>query len=327
MSSPANEIQDYYSTWGGDANFYPPEDTLEVILENGTRVSLILEDNTQLDPMPWLALYNGPLETGPLETGGDFYNFFVLGLYPESYQPYADWNSDTSDTTDPEDTTAEASEAPSATGSAAVASETESPFETSATTSLLTPQPTGWNHDAYPLVPDVTQKDLGTYGGGFVSGYFLRESSIAVLSIPSFDARDEGITDFSNAVQDFLQKSQAAGMNKVVIDLQQNFGGVTMLAYDTFKQFFPTIDPYGGSRLRAQDSTNIIGGAMTKYFETLDENDEAYYDLLANEWVASKRLNADTDQPFVSWEEEFGPHQSNGDRFTTTVWTKVLRAL
>jgi hypothetical protein len=63
-----------------------------------------------------------------------------------------------------------------------------------------------------------------------------------------------------------------------------------------------------------------MGGAMTKCFETLDET-ETYYDLYANEWVASKRLNGDTNQPFTSWAEEFGPHQANGDSFTTTIST------
>jgi hypothetical protein len=230
MSSPASEIQDFFSTWGGDANFYPSEDTLEVILENGSRISLELEDGTELEPMPWLALYNGPLETGPLETGGDFYNVFVLGLYPDSYQPNADWDSDTSDTLDPEDVAAETASVPSSTDSGSAASSTELASETSTTASLLTPQPTGWDHEAYPSVPDVAQEDLGTYGGGYVSGYFLKESSIAVLSIPSFNAYDEGIAQFSNAVQEFLPKSQDTGMNKVVIDLQQNFGGVSMLA-------------------------------------------------------------------------------------------------
>ncbi|KAF3036558.1 hypothetical protein E8E12_004968 [Didymella heteroderae] len=32
-----------------------------------------------------LALWNEPYETGPLSAGGDFYNYFVLGLLPVSY--------------------------------------------------------------------------------------------------------------------------------------------------------------------------------------------------------------------------------------------------
>ena len=152
-----------------------------------------------------------------------------------------------------------------------------------------------------------------------MSGYFLKDASIAVLSIPSFKAREDSLNEFSSAVREFLLASTKAGMKKVVIDLQQNYGGVSLLAFDIFKQFFPTIDPYGGSRLRAHGPANAMGGAMTKYFDTLTENDEDYYSLLANEWVSSKRLNANTNHTFATWAEEFGPHPANGDSFTTVV--------
>jgi hypothetical protein len=48
--------------------FYPG-DILDFVLENGTHVS------TQ-----WVAIYNYQDSTGPLQTGSDFYNFFVLGV-------------------------------------------------------------------------------------------------------------------------------------------------------------------------------------------------------------------------------------------------------
>jgi len=52
-----------------------PGDTLELTLENGT----------VLGPLPFRALYVDSGPTGPLETGGDFYNFFVLGYYPAGF--------------------------------------------------------------------------------------------------------------------------------------------------------------------------------------------------------------------------------------------------
>ncbi len=60
MISPAPDIQAIFNTWGGGATFYPGE-ILTFLLENGTTIST-----------PWLAVYNSPGETGPLETGGDF---------------------------------------------------------------------------------------------------------------------------------------------------------------------------------------------------------------------------------------------------------------
>ena len=40
---------------------------------------------------------------------------------------------------------------------------------------------------------------------------------------------------FSQTVGKFLSGSRAAGMQKILIDLQQNLGGDTLLAVDTFK--------------------------------------------------------------------------------------------
>jgi Ca2+-binding RTX toxin-like protein len=91
------------------------------------------------------------------------------------------------------------------------------------------------------------------------------------------------------------------------------------LAIDTFKQFFPNIDPFAGSRLRAHASANVMGETITDYFNGVDTTSEDYYILAANEWVATDRLNANTGNNFTSWAEEFGPVSEDGDQFTTTV--------
>ncbi|KAJ5783114.1 Interphotoreceptor retinol-binding [Penicillium paradoxum] len=65
----------------------------------GDKMDIQFENHTVTPPLPWISLYYTQLETGPLETGGDFYNFFVLGRYPASFDSHI-----TNDTTD--DTTA-----------------------------------------------------------------------------------------------------------------------------------------------------------------------------------------------------------------------------
>lgn len=271
LSSPAQDIQGVFGIWGGAATFYLG-DSLTLVLENGTTIG----------PDPWLAVYYDPGDTGPLETGGDFYNFFVLGLYSASYDPDSDTSDGSSDSNSAAATTTASSAA--------------------ATPSLR-------NNPAYPTVPDVAQQDLGTFGGGFISGYFLKESSIAVLSIPGFDEADDAVDTFSSTIANFVSSAITAGMKKVVIDLQQNYGGDTLLAFDTFKQFFPTIEPYGGSRVRAHDSANIMGSTITGYWDSLTEDDEDFYTLIANEWVVTDRINAATNQNFTSWEDYYGPYQ------------------
>ena len=96
----------------------------------------------------------------------------------------------------------------------------------------------------YPTNPVTTQAHLGF--GGVVTGYNLIDQSLAVLSLPSFEAK-QGLaeytvntTDYADAVQDFIQKSKAAGMQKVVIDLQANGGGSVVLGYETFKHVSAT---------------------------------------------------------------------------------------
>jgi hypothetical protein len=204
MSSPALDIQNSFSIFEGYTTFYPG-DNITFTLENGT----VLTE-------PWLAIYNSPGDTGPLSTGGDFYNFFVLGLYPASYNP---------DDTTESDSAASSSEPPTATSTSDASS---------VSTPTATPTPTGWDHPAYPKTADVVQPNLGV--GGVVTGYFLQDASVGVLSIPSFQAYGDSVADFSNVVTEFLQRSKEAGLETILIDVQQNLGGNTLLAFDLFKQ-------------------------------------------------------------------------------------------
>ena len=151
-----------------------------------------------------------------------------------------------------------------------------------------------------------------------MSGYFLKQSSVAVLSLPSFQEPGSAVGSFSDTVTRFLNASKAAGMQKVVIDVQQNYGGDVFLAVDTYKQFFPTQEPYGGSRMRATKPTNAMGDAITGFWQTLDDSYADYYNFYDDEWMALTRLNADANHDFTSWNEFYGPHVFNGDSFTTT---------
>ncbi|KAF7508487.1 hypothetical protein GJ744_009200 [Endocarpon pusillum] len=286
MSSSALYVQKYLSIFEGGVTFYPGED-----------ITFTLENGTQLGPDPWIAVYNSQGDTGPLATGGDFYNFFVLGLLPASY----------------DDTTSE-----SGTGSSPTTATSSSQAITSST---ATPSPSSWADidptSAYPKDTIVAQADLGD--SGFITGYFLPDGLTAVLSIPTFYAADAyTLGNFSQTISDFLHESTQAGMTKVVIDIQENSGGASFLAIDTFKQFFPSVEPFTGSRLRAHPRADVLGNTFTQYFNNPAINESAYYVLAASDWVATDRLNADTGQNFTSWGEFFGPRLYNGDYFTTT---------
>ena len=169
----------------------------------GDVFSLVFENGTGLPDLTWLAVINDLNDVVPIANYSDFYSHFVV----DNYDYYTSQNtrrkkreSDTSTAT--------------------------------ASTSSAVPTQTSWLDAAYPQNPAVVQPALGD--GGVITGYFLDESSTGVLSIPNFYPGD--VMAFSTTVGIFLQKSKAAGVQKIVIDLQQNPGGLKLLATDTFKQ-------------------------------------------------------------------------------------------
>ncbi|KAE8441124.1 hypothetical protein EG329_005836 [Mollisiaceae sp. DMI_Dod_QoI] len=324
--SAAGSIQDVPNIFTGDATFYPGN-TITFVFENGSS----LQEN-------FLGVYYSQGSTGPLETGADFFNFFVLGIYPTSYDPDLIDNNTVNITTP----SASASDAPAATcgvpsvsgistmtevflggaimtigGFAATTVGAASSVLTSASAATSTSVSTcvGLCSDFYPPCADVAQNNLADEDPG-VTGYFLRDASIAVLSIPNFDSlADDGLSNFDAAIAEFIARSQAAGMTKIVVDVQSNEGGQPLLAVDTFKRFFPNKDPYGGSRLRATPQANVMGQTLTSVFQDLTSTDD--HQLVDSEWVATTRLNANTNQTFTSWSEFFGQSESDGDFFTT----------
>ncbi|KAF2093751.1 hypothetical protein NA57DRAFT_21022, partial [Rhizodiscina lignyota] len=283
FASPAQDIQAGVNVFGGGATFYPG-DNLTFGFKNGTEW-----------PLHWLAIYNNPYNTGPLETGGDFYNYFVLGLLPASYNGSAD-DSSCSGGSDDDDSD----------GSGSSSSSKPSWYEAS--------------YHAYPSDPDVVQLDLSIAGGGIVTGYFLHDISTAVLSIPSFDQFGDNIGNFSKTVTKFIDSAQKAKLEHVIIDLQQNTGGTPVLAFDTFMQFFPRTEPYAASRRRDHYLANVLGGTTTDFWSSLSPGDDLYdfyyEDLAASEWVVTDRLDAETGKNFSSWPEFYGPREHHGDLFS-----------
>ncbi|KAI9663679.1 MAG: hypothetical protein M1821_007169 [Bathelium mastoideum] len=280
MDSPAQDIIDGTNAFSGGATFYDG-DTINVAWKNGTE-----------HPFYWLALYNSPGFTGPLTTGGDFYNYFVLGNPPANYDEelqkyYASFPPDNSTDLDTD------------------------------------PDPLlSWNSvsPAYPNNTLTRQQYLGSDTSGIITSYYLEDIKTAVLSIPSFTEYGTGIDTFSSAVSDFTNAASENNATKIIIDLQQNSGGQVSLAFDTFRQFFPHKTPYAGSRLRSHEMANAIGNTLTAYFQSLDSADEAqtYFDALYEEWVVTPRLNAETGQNFSSWAEFYGPQHFSGDDFSLT---------
>lgn len=181
-----------------------------------------------------------------------------------------------------------------------------------------------------------------------IGGYFLSGQGyddVAVLSIPSFaPGGRNGVEEFQDVTGKFLKDASNAGKKKLVIDLRGNGGGVLFLGYDLFKQvsiwksrrsttgtnthqLFPSLDPYGAARYRAHDTFDIVGRLVTQDLEgvtyeaaledyRLNRGQGAYAALYKSPYNYKLPLDVNGEN-FTSWEDYYGPHEFNGDKFTT----------
>ena len=234
--------------------------------------------------------------TGPLATGGDFYNYYVLGLDPASYNQtdyYActlAGNNNCSGTSDD-----------SGSNSTAV----NNCDEDLKSWHCLSP--------AYPDDPLISEANLSPVQSGIVTGYMLHDISTAVLSLPSFNG---DIVNYSRATGEFFTRAKNA--SHVIVDLQQNTGGEELLALDVYRRFFPNDFPFTGSRMRASFMADAIGQSFNSAFNNVSIGDTLYDEFLASEWVVTDRINAQTGQQYTSWAEYFGPLLLHDDYFTLT---------
>ncbi|KAI4924401.1 uncharacterized protein J4E92_007482 [Alternaria infectoria] len=297
MNSPALNIQGLPSTFQS-ATLYPGNglfsDALNFTLQNTTVVETI-----------WWAVCVDCKETGPLTTGGDFYNYFVLGFLPESYREGEEWWP-----------TLEDKFFPSTDDSVSTFNFTAE-LENYCIEGALSNQ--NWCMDsfaAYPNNPMTVQADLSVIGGGIVSSYMLDGASTAILSIPSFYQNGIDTSNFRLAISDFIGNASKSQASRVIIDLQQNSGGLVFLAYDTFKQFFPNLEPNGASRQRSHELSDSLGEAYTEWWDRSGRDQADSYSWASSEWIVTNRINAATGNSFSSWDEFYGPEASNGDKFS-----------
>jgi hypothetical protein len=166
-----------------------------------------------------------------------------------------------------------------------------------------------------PVVP-------GPYN--LINGYYINAPGyehIAVLSVPNFVGDTTAEIQFQNTTKAFLAKATADGKRKLIIDLQANGGGTILQGYDMFKQLFPTMDPYGGSRFRAHEAADLIGQSFSGWSSTRPRVPTA--NTTVKQVQASffdYRNDHDEDvQPFTSWQDKYGPVEHNGDKYTEIV--------
>lgn len=169
---------------------------------------------------------------------------------------------------------------------------------------------------AGPGYPDpVSIGPLNLINGFYIDGAEYKD--VAVLSVPNFVGTSYASKAFQATSKEFLAKALADGKTQLIIDLQANGGGTILQAYDLFKQLFPDSDPYGANRYRATEAANLIGQTYSQRASlaprgsnsSLLQAQSSYFDYHQDMTVDGK--------PFASWAEKFGPHDVNGDNYTT----------
>ena len=194
------------------------------------------------------------------------------------------------------------------------------PPPTTTSTTTTSPSATPTPAPGYP--PPVLRQENNLIGGYYLgaAGY----EDIAVLSVPSFVGLATAEESFQQVATDFITAAVAAGKTKLIIDVSANGGGTILQGYSLFKNLFPSLDPYGATRFRAQEALNLIGEVVSDVAGPAypwNYSDPANFVL--NDFLGSPfDYRADVDingQNFQSWAEKYGPHEYHGDNFTSII--------
>jgi hypothetical protein len=193
------------------------------------------------------------------------------------------------------------------TPSQTTSNDTVVPYEPVSTEGVTPP------HPAYPS-PIVISSDKSV--AGYLSDTY---PDLAILAVPSFSSISP--IEFENVVRQLLATASENDRTKLVIDLRGNGGGTIFLAYDLFRQLFPSETPYGAGNYRAGELHNFTGRVASENIEQL----RSTYPELVKAGVDGVVLNSfnyrepltEINEPFTSWENFFGPHQSDRGDFTS----------
>ncbi|KAI9650895.1 hypothetical protein NHQ30_000930 [Ciborinia camelliae] len=149
---------------------------------------------------------------------------------------------------------------------------------------------------------------------GYTSGYFLPNSSVAVLAMQSFIDPAENDSDApliqSEVVASFLDSCRKYNKTKLIVDVQANGGGAVIEGYDTFQRIFPGLEPYGASRMRDTEVSRFLGNVFTESLGVGGQPDAN------NEFEVQTYVDVNG-SAFANWTALDPPDTIYNDTFTT----------
>ncbi|CRG88453.1 hypothetical protein PISL3812_05483 [Talaromyces islandicus] len=166
--------------------------------------------------------------------------------------------------------------------------------------STFTPPP-----KTYP-VPIMREKH------NLVVGYYPEEpglEDVAVLGVPTFETETDtldAMVQFAEVANYFVGNATKDGKKKIIIDVQNNGGGVVDSGFALFSIFFPNETLYSSTRFRAHDAMNFMG----TIFNAGDNPDNSTIE--ATGLTVNDLVKPDQESTFKDWAELFGPYKAGG---------------
>lgn len=160
----------------------------------------------------------------------------------------------------------------------------------------------------YPV--PVMREAYNTIVGYYPDDYGLED--VAVLGVPTFetagsDLPDDVLYNFAVTAEWFVQNAtQKDGKKKIIIDVQNNGGGVVVSGFALLSVFFPNETIYSGTRFRAHEAMDFIGTIFN--YGNNSNNSEASGSGL----VVADLVQPDQESTFNSWNEVYGPYTEAG---------------
>jgi hypothetical protein len=148
-----------------------------------------------------------------------------------------------------------------------------------------------------------------------IVGYYPDDAGledVAVLGVPTFetagsDLPDDVLYNFAVTAEWFVQNAtQKDGKKKIIIDVQNNGGGVVVSGFALLSVFFPNETIYSGTRFRAHEAMDFIG-TIFNYGNNSDNSDVSGSGL-----VVADLVQPDQTSTFQSWDEVYGPYTEAG---------------
>lgn len=199
------------------------------------------------------------------------------------------------------------------------------PNRTATTTPTMDPT----NGIPLPVLAPGYPTPITGQANNYLRGFYLDGpgyENIAILTVGKFLGQDTDWQSFQRVAFDFINQSKAAGKTRLVVDLRANGGGGLLSGYDLFLNLFPDLFPYGANRLRAHEAFDIIGQTVSATAGPVypwNKADPPGPGVALNTFLGTPFDYAeDVDvnyQNFGSWQQKYGPHAFNGDKFTSLI--------